>query len=175
MSPAELQRINASQGWRQRRIEVSHDTSEGTVLARGQCTPRPRRCYRLPNGVAHAVGLTLLRVAPTPGVAQAPQIELSWVHRLRQLRCMRCLRRRAAAGVQPPKVLPQATGSAAARWLGARRLEERLQRDAETALPWRQRGLRTRVVQSVSRPVLSAAATSDLPPDTAKARHARHH
>ena len=88
--PEELQRMRASQGWRQSRVEVFHGTSEGSVVAKGQRPPRRRARYHLLNGFAHLTGLPLLKAAPAYGGARAQQIE---VDRLRRL---------AAAGVAVP-------------------------------------------------------------------------
>ena len=93
MTPADLQRIRSSPGWRTHRVEVFHDTSLGSVLVKGQRAPRPPWRYQLLNAVAALARLPLLRAAPAHGSARAQQIEVA---RLRQL---------AAAGVAVPQVL----------------------------------------------------------------------
>ncbi len=133
MTPVDLQRLRASQGWRQRRVEVFHDTSEGSVVVKGQRAARPRWRYQVLNAVARIAGLPLLRAAPALGGAAAQQIELA---RLRSL---------AAAGVQVPEVLHDEVDFFVMRWLGAAHLDKLLQRDGEFALRWWQRGLRTLV------------------------------
>jgi tRNA A-37 threonylcarbamoyl transferase component Bud32 len=129
--PEELQRMRASQGWRQSRVEVFHGTSEGSVVAKGQRPPRRRARYHLLNGFAHLAGLPLLKAAPAYGGARAQQIE---VDRLRRL---------AAAGVAVPRLLHVEEEFFVQSWLGDSRLDKLLKKPA--ALDWWQRGLRTLV------------------------------
>ncbi len=124
MTPADLQRIQASTGWRAHRIEVFHDTSVGSVLVKGQRPARPVWRYRLMNGLARAAGVPLLRSAPAPGGAAAQRIE---VRRLRSL---------AAAGVPVPEVLHVESEFFVQRWLGETRLDALLQRADAEALRW---------------------------------------
>jgi tRNA A-37 threonylcarbamoyl transferase component Bud32 len=127
MTPADLQRIRASQTWRKHRIEVFHDTSQGSVLVKGQRAPRPAWRYRLLNGFARLAGLPLLRAAPAHGGARAQRVEVA---RLRSL---------AAAGVPVPRVLHAEDEFFVQSYLGASRLDALLQQEA-AALWWR-RGL----------------------------------
>ena len=129
MTPLDLQRIRASDGWRRRRVELFHDTSQGSVIAKGQRAARPAWRYRLLNGFAGIAGLPLLKAAPAHGGTRAQAIE---VDRLRQL---------AAAGVRVPQVLHVDADFFVQSWLGDARLDHLLQRD--DALVWWQRGLRT--------------------------------
>lgn len=130
MTPAELQRIRSSRGWRQHRIEVLHGTSRGSVLVKGQRPPRSAWRYRLLDAVAAAIGEPLLRAAPVLGGGEAQATE---VRRLRAL---------AAAGVNVPEVLHVDPEFFVQRWLGDQRLDERLHRGDPQALDAWQRGLR---------------------------------
>jgi tRNA A-37 threonylcarbamoyl transferase component Bud32 len=127
MTPADLQRIRASAGWRRQRVELFHDTSAGSVIVKGQRAARPAWRYRLLNGFAAAVGQPLLRTAPAHGGARAQAIEVA---RLRSL---------AAAGVAVPRLLHVDDEFFVQSWLGDARLDHLLQRD--DALVWWQRGL----------------------------------
>lgn len=143
MTPADLQRIRASRGWRELRVEVFHDTSVGSVLVKGQRAARPAWRYRLLNGFAQAAGLPLLRAAPAHGGARAQQIEVS---RLRSL---------ASAGVPVPQVLHVEAEFFVQSWLGADRLDTLLQQ--EHAARWWQRGLRSLVALHARDQYLSQA------------------
>jgi tRNA A-37 threonylcarbamoyl transferase component Bud32 len=131
MTPADLQRIRASAGWRAHRIEVLHDTSVGSVLVKGQRPPRPAWRHQLLSGFARLAGMPLLRAAPAHGGARAQRIE---VQRLRQL---------AAAGVPVPQVLHVEADFFVQRWLGEQRLDALLQQPQ--AMLWWQRGLQALV------------------------------
>jgi tRNA A-37 threonylcarbamoyl transferase component Bud32 len=143
MTPADLQRIRASAAWHEHRIEVFHDTSQGSVLVKGQRAPRPAWRYRLLNGFARAAGLPLLRAAPAHGGARAQQIEVA---RLRGL---------AAAGVPVPQVLHVEADFFVQSYLGDTRLDELLLH-ASAALWW-QRGLQALVALHARDQYLSQA------------------
>jgi tRNA A-37 threonylcarbamoyl transferase component Bud32 len=131
MTPADLQRIRSSLGWRQRRVELFHDTSVGSVIVKGQRAQRPAWRYRLLNGLAWLIRLPLLKAAPAHGGARAQQIEVDRLHRL------------AVAGVPVPQVLHVEDEFFVQSWLGDARLDHLLRRgDAQL---WWQRGLRALV------------------------------
>ena len=131
MTPEDLQRIRASDGWRQHRVELFHDTSAGSVIVKGQRPVRPAWRYRLLNGFAALAGLPLLRAAPAHGGARAQAIEVA---RLKSL---------ASAGVAVPRLLHVDDDFFVQSWLGDARLDKLLKR--EGALQWWQCGLRTLV------------------------------
>ncbi len=131
MTPADLQRIRSSPGWRRSRVELFHDTSVGSVIVKGQRAQRPAWRYRLLNGLARLIRLPLLKAAPAHGGARAQRIE---VDRLRRL---------AAAGVPVPQVLHAEDEFFVQSWLGETRLDQLLRRG--DALVWWQRGLRALV------------------------------
>lgn len=131
MTPQDLQRIRGSDGWRRQRVELFHDTSEGSAIVKGQRAARPAWRYRLLNGFARLVGLQGLKAAPAHGGARAQAIEVERLQRL------------AAAGVAVPRVLHVDDEFFVQSWLGDARLDRLLKR--EGALAWWQRGLRTLV------------------------------
>jgi hypothetical protein len=103
MTLQDLQRIRSSTGWRTHRVEVFRDTSQGSVLVKGQRAARPPWRQHLMNGFARLAGLPLLSAAPAHGGARAQQIE---VLRLRQLAassgsmpCCSCPMRRCGGSV----------------------------------------------------------------------------
>lgn len=150
MTPDDLQRIHASSGWRDRRIEVFHDTSEGSVLVKGQRPPRGPWRYRVLNGVARVVGLPMLRAAPAPGGALGQRIE---VERLRGL---------AAAGVRVPAVLHVADDFFVQRFLAGPMLFALLRDGGAPAMLWWQRGLRMLVDLHVRQQYLSQGFTRNI-------------
>jgi tRNA A-37 threonylcarbamoyl transferase component Bud32 len=131
MTPADLQRIRRSPGWRQHRVELFHDTSVGSVIVKGQRAQRPAWRYRLLNGLVRLIRLPLLKAAPAHGGARAQRIELDRLHRL------------AAAGVPVPQVLHAEDEFFVQSWLGEARLDQLLKRG--DALLWWQRGMRALV------------------------------
>jgi tRNA A-37 threonylcarbamoyl transferase component Bud32 len=131
MTPADLQRIRASSGWRGHRVEVFHDTSVGSVFVKGQRAPRSAWRHRLLNAFARLAGLPLLRGAPAYGGVRAQQVE---VRRLREL---------AAAGVPVPQVLHEEAEFFVLSYMGGQRLDALLQQP-QAALWW-QRGLQALV------------------------------
>jgi hypothetical protein len=143
MTPDELQRIRASQGWRQHRVEVFHGTSQGSVLVKGQRPSRPPWRYRLLNAIARAAALPVLRAAPAHGGARAQAIEVA---RLRAL---------AAAGVLVPEVVHVDADFFVETWLGDQRLDLLLQQP-QAALWW-QRGLQALVALHARGQYLSQA------------------
>jgi tRNA A-37 threonylcarbamoyl transferase component Bud32 len=114
LSAQELQRIAASAGWRQRRIEV-FDTAQGKVLAKGQRPPRRPALYRLLGALAWITGAPFLKAAPMHGGARAQQTEVA---RLRALH---------AAGARVPQVLHVAPDHFVMEWLGGEHLGTLLQ------------------------------------------------
>lgn len=150
MTPPELERIRASRGWREHRVEVLHGTSDGSVLVKGQRPARGAWRYRLLNAIASVLGQPLLRAAPAHGGARAQAIE---VRRLRAL---------AAAGVNVPEVLHVDPEFFVQRWLGEQRLDELLQRGGEAALGAWQRGLRCLVALHERGQVASQAFTRNF-------------
>jgi tRNA A-37 threonylcarbamoyl transferase component Bud32 len=131
MTERDLQRIRASSGWRERRVEVLHGTSEGSVIVKGWRAPRPVWRYRLLNGVARLARLPLLKAAPVYGGARAQAVEV------------RRLRRLAENGVAVPRLLHVDRDFFVESWLGGASLDKLLQQD--DALVWWQRGLRALV------------------------------
>lgn len=131
MTPQDLHRIRRSDGWRARRVEVFHGTSQGSVVVKGQRAARSRARYRALNGLARALRLPLLRAAPAHGGARAQAIEV------------RRLQRMAAAGLAVPAVLHVEEDFFVQSWLGEARLDRLLER--ADALHWWQLGLRTLV------------------------------
>lgn len=127
MTPADLQRIRSSTGWRTHRIEVFQDTSVGRVLVKGQRAPRPPWRHQVLNAFARLAGLPQLRAAPAHGGSRAQQIE---VLRLRQL---------ATAGVPVPQVLHVEADFFVQSYVGDQRLDALLQ--LPDAALWWQRGL----------------------------------
>ena len=91
MSPASIARIEASQTWRVRRIEV-FVLPEGTVLVKGQRAVRSPWPHRLLNLFARAAGAPYLKAVPVHGGQRSQAIELQ---RLTALR---------AAGLAVPRV-----------------------------------------------------------------------
>jgi len=143
MTPQDLQRIRGSDGWRRHRVELFHDTSAGSVIVKGQRPARSAWRYGVLNGFARMARLPLMRAAPAHGGARAQRIE---VLRLRRL---------AEAGVAVPRVLHVEQDFFVQSWLGDRRLDGLLRRDA--ALVWWQRGMRTLVDVHVRGQYLSQA------------------
>jgi tRNA A-37 threonylcarbamoyl transferase component Bud32 len=129
VTDGDVQRIRASSGWRESRIEVMHGTSVGTVLVKGQRAARGPWRYRVLNGVARAAGLPMLRAAPAPGGAASQRIE---VERLRAL---------AAAGVLVPQVLHEDEQFFVMSFLDGPLLFIRLQAGDERAKAWWQWGV----------------------------------
>lgn len=131
MTLQDLQRIRHSAGWRARRVEVMHGTSQGSVVVKGQRAARPAWRYRPLNGLARLSRLPLLQAAPAHGGARAQAIE---VRRLRSL---------ADSGVPVPRLLHVDDEFIVQSWLGDARLDALLLQP--DALAWWQRGLRTLV------------------------------
>lgn len=131
MTPQEVQRLRDSAGWRARRVEVVHGSSQGSVVVKGQRAARPAWRGRLLNGFARILRLPLLQAAPAPGGAHAQAVE---VRRLRSL---------AAAGVRVPRLLHVDDEFIVLSWLGDARLDALLTQP--DALVWWQRGLSTLV------------------------------
>lgn len=143
MTPAELQHIRASPGWRKQRIELVHDTSVGSVLVKGQRAPRPAWRHQLLSGFARVAGVPLLRAVPAHGGVRAQHTE---VRRLREL---------AAAGVPVSQLLHVEADFFVQRYLGEQRLGAVLR--GPQALLWWQRGLRSLVALHARGQYLSQA------------------
>ena len=150
MTPGDLQRIHAATRWREKRIEVFHDTSVGSVLVKGQRPARGPLRYSVLNGVARLVGLPVLRAAPALGGAASQRIE---VDRLRSL---------AAAGVCVPEVLHVDGQFFVQRFIQGPLLFERLRDGGAPALLWWQRGLSMLVELHASQQYLSQAFTRNI-------------
>jgi tRNA A-37 threonylcarbamoyl transferase component Bud32 len=129
MTPADLQRIGASQAWRAHRVEVFHGTSRGSVLVKGQRARRAAWRFHLLNGMARATALPLLRAVPAHGGARAQQIEVA---RLRSL---------GAAGVAVPQVLHVDVDFFVQSYVQGKRLDVLLGKGGVEALEGWQRGL----------------------------------
>jgi hypothetical protein len=150
MTPDDLRRIHASTRWRERRIEVFHDTSLGSVLVKGQRPPRGPLRYSVLNGAARLVGLPMLRAAPALGGAASQRVE---VDRLRAL---------AAAGVWVPEVLHVDEQFFVQRFIQGPLLFERLRDGGAPALLWWQRGAGMLVELHASQQYLSQAFTRNI-------------
>ena len=150
MTPDDLQRIHAGTRWRERRIEVFHDTSVGSVLVKGQRQPRGPLRHTVLNGVARLVGLPMLRAAPALGGAASQRVE---VDRLRSL---------AAVGVCVPEVLHVDDDFFVQRFMQGPLLFERLRDGGAPALLWWQRGVRMLVELHASQQYLSQAFTRNI-------------
>ena len=148
MTPADLQRIRSSTGWRSHRIEVFQDTSVGRVLVKGQRAPRPPWRHQVLNAFARLAGMPLLRAAPAHGGARAQQVELQ---RLRNL---------AAAGVPVPQVLHVEDDFFVQSYVGDQRLDALLQ--LPDAALWWQRGLHVLVELHAQGQYLSQAFTRNF-------------
>ncbi|WP_043703468.1 hypothetical protein [Tepidimonas taiwanensis] len=81
LSPASLDRIAASPGWRRHRIEVI-DLPEGRVVVKGQRPPRSAARFWLMRLLARWTHNPLLRPVPAPGGAAGQATE---ARRLREL------------------------------------------------------------------------------------------
>jgi tRNA A-37 threonylcarbamoyl transferase component Bud32 len=143
MTPDELQRLRASQGWRHGRVEVFHGTSRGSVLVKGQRPSRPPWRYRLMNAIARVAALPVLRAVPAHGGARGQAVEVA---RLRAL---------AAAGVRVPEVVHVDADFFVETWLGDERLDRLLQQP-QAALWW-QRGMQALVALHARGQYLSQA------------------
>lgn len=143
LTPQDLDRFRASTGWRLQRTEIFHDTSQGSVVVKGQRAPRSPWRYRLLDGFAQLAGVPLLRAVPAHGGAHAQRLEVS---RLRKL---------AEAGLPVPQLLHVEDDFFVQRYLGASRLDTLLRRDK--ALLWWQRGLQCLVLLHAHGEYLSQA------------------
>ncbi len=126
---SEIERIAASPGWRERRVEV-FDTSVGRVIAKGQRPPRSPARYRVLDALARLLGVPFLRAVPAYGGAAAQAVE---IRRLQAL---------AAAGVPVPEVLHVAQDFFVMRWLGASHLALMLHQRHPAAFELWQQGAR---------------------------------
>ena len=128
LSPQDLERINQSPGWRQRRVEV-FDTAHGRVLVKGQRAERHPALYTLLNALARLSGAPFLGAVPMHGGARAQQVEVT---RLRALH---------DAGAQVPQVLHVAPDHFVMQWLGGEHLGTLLQaNDPHAVRLWREAG-----------------------------------
>ena len=107
MSPRSITQIEASTGWRTRRVEV-FDLPEGRVLVKGQRATRSPWPHRLLNSLAWMAGVSYLKAVPVHGAARSQAIE---VMRLRALR---------GAGLPVPEVLHVAPDYFVMTYLGER-------------------------------------------------------
>lgn len=131
MTPGDIARIRASEGWREHRTEV-FDTAGGRVIVKGQRPARNQVLLKAYNGLMSALGAGSLRAVSSAGGAEAQAVE---VRRLREL---------AAAGVRVPEVLHVDGEFFAMEFLPgmnlAQLLESRAHDGEATLIAWR-RGL----------------------------------
>ena len=106
ISAESITRIEASSGWRARRVEV-FELPEGKVLVKGQRARRSPWPHRLLNALARMLAVDYLKAVPVHGGARSQAIELT---RLRAL---------AASGVPVPDVLHVADDYFVMTYLGA--------------------------------------------------------
>jgi len=111
---SEQERIAASAGWREHRVEV-FDTAAGRVIAKGHRPLRSPARHRVLSFLARLAGVPFLRAVPVHGGAQSQAVEIG---RLQALR---------AAGAAVPEVLHVAADHFVMRWLGANQLANLLQ------------------------------------------------
>lgn len=109
MSAASIARIEASPGWRARRVEV-FELPEGRVLVKGQRATRSPWPHRILNCLAWMAGVSYMKAVPVHGEARSQAIE---VMRLRALH---------GAGLPVPEVLHVAEDYVVMSYLGARDL-----------------------------------------------------
>jgi tRNA A-37 threonylcarbamoyl transferase component Bud32 len=107
ISPQSIARIESSQVWRARRVEV-FDLPEGQVLVKGQRATRSPWPHRLLNSLAWTAGVSYLKAVPVHGEGESQAIE---VMRLRALR---------HAGLPVPEVLHVASDYFVMTYLGSR-------------------------------------------------------
>jgi len=127
MTPADLQRIRASRGWRERRIEVFADTADGAVLVKGQRPAGGAWRRRLLSGFARLIDAPMLAGDARAHGAGAQATEVA---RLRAL---------AAAGVPVPEVLHVDAEFFVMRYIAGPQLSRLL--DGAEALTWWTRGV----------------------------------
>lgn len=121
LSPASLQTIEASAGWRQHRIEMI-DLPEGPVVVKGQRPPRGPWRFRVLSALSRGTRNPLLRPVPAPGGRAAQDTE---VRRLRQL---------AQAGVKVPGLLHQGEHFIVLQRIAGESLQSRLSGPPEAAV-----------------------------------------
>lgn len=92
LSKSSLELIEASQGWRQNRVEML-DLPEGEVVVKGQRPARGPWRFRMLSGLARCTSNPLLKPVPAPG---GPEAQATEVRRLQALN---------EAGVAVPEVL----------------------------------------------------------------------
>ncbi len=125
ISEASKARIEASPGWRTRRVEIL-DLPEGKVLVKGQRARRSPWPHRVLNALARLLGVDYLKAVPVHGGARSQAIELM---RLRALE---------ASGIRVPQVLHVAPDYFVMRYLGATDLALTLREQGMRAFPlWR--------------------------------------
>lgn len=113
ISLTSIARIEASGGWRARRVEV-FDLAEGKVLVKGQRAPRSPWPHRLLNALAWLAGVPYLKAVPVHGGARSQAIEVA---RLQELR---------AAGIAVPQVHHAAPDYLVMAYLGSNDLARAL-------------------------------------------------
>ena len=106
---SETERIAASPGWREHRVEV-FDISVGRVIAKGHRPQRSPTKHRILNAAARLLGVPFLGAVPVHGAAESQAVE---IRRLQALR---------AAGARVPEVLHVAPDHFVMSWLGANQL-----------------------------------------------------
>ena len=122
ISAPSLARIEASPGWRARRVEI-FELPEGKVLVKGQRARRSPWPHRVLNALARLLGVDYLKAVPVHGGARSQAIELM---RLRALE---------SSGVPVPQVLHVAPDYFVMRYLGATDLAVTLREQGMQAFP----------------------------------------
>jgi len=107
MSPQSIARIEASQGWRHKRVEI-FDLPEGRVLVKGQRATRSPWPHHVLNTLAWMAGVSYMKAVPVHGEGESQAIE---VMRLRAL---------GGADLPVPRVLHVAPDYFVMSYLGAR-------------------------------------------------------
>jgi len=121
LSPNSLQAIEASQGWRQHRVEM-FDLPEGRVVVKGQRSARGPWRFRVLSALARLTSNPLLRPVPAPGGAAAQATEVA---RLRSL---------AASGVQVPELMHQGADYIVLRRIEGQPLQDQFTGEVGVAL-----------------------------------------
>lgn len=122
ISDSSIARIEASPGWRARRVEI-FELPDGKVLVKGQRARRSPWPHRVLNTLARLLGVDYLKAVPVHGGARSQAIELM---RLRALE---------SSGIPVPEVLHVAPDYFVMRYLGAKDLAVTLREQGMQAFP----------------------------------------
>lgn len=120
ISSASIARIEASPGWRAKRVEI-FDLPEGRMLVKGQRAARSQWPHRMLNAFAWMAGVPYLKAVPVHGGARSQAIELE---RLRALH---------AAGLPVPQVHHVAPDYFVVSYLGSNDLARALREQGSHA------------------------------------------